>query len=204
MDACVIPADHIRAEDTGEFSFKGFLLEHGSAPSRTPISLFKPKPKNTKSFSCFFPVLMGKGQETPSLSAYYSFSSTYQSSIIDDLRNAAYEQILSFKSLDNNWDGFGAIPLGAKCATSALRLINYLGESELGSIDDLFPNTNGSVCIKWVNIDGERLTLSLGAESFSFYMKKNGSEVELYDDLHINDISASFLISKIKSIINNV
>lgn len=204
MEACVIPSDCIRAEDTGAFSFIGSLIEQGSTPSRSQISLINTKPKNSKSISRFFPLFLVKGQETPSHSAYLSLVSTYERSKIEELRKASYEQILSFKSLDNNWDGFGAIPINVRCASSALCIINYLEEPELNTIIDLFPNANGSVCIKWVNNNGERLTLSIGSETFSFYLKKDGLDVEFYDNQHINDASVSFLIGKIKSIIYNV
>ena len=204
MEACVIPSDCIRAEDTGTFSFMGSLLEQGSTPSRSQITLVNSKAKNSKSISRFFPLFLVKGQETPSLSAYISLVSTSQRSNIEELRKASYEQILSFKSLDNNWDGFGAIPINVRCASSALCIINFLEEPELNSISDLFPNANGSVCIKWVNNFGERLTLSIGSETFSFYVKKTGIDVEFYDNQLINDVSISFLIGKIKSVIYNV
>lgn len=204
MEACVIPSDCIRAEDTGSFSFMGSLLEQGSTPSRSQVSLINTKSKNSKNISRCFPLFLVKGQETPSLTAYLSLVSSHQRSNIEELRKASYEQILSFKSLDNNWDGFGAIPINVRCASSALCIINYLEEPELNTIIDLFPNANGSVCIKWGNNNGERLTLSIGADVFSFYLKKNGLDVEYYDNQHINDVSASLLIGKIKSIIYNV
>ena len=204
MEACVIPSECIRAEDTGVFSFMGSLLEQSSAPSRSQITLINIKQKNSKSISRYFPLYLVKGQETPSLSAYISPVSTSQRSNIEELRKASYEQILSFKALDNNWDGFGAIPINVRCASSALCIINFLEEPELNTISDLFPNANGSVCIKWVNSIGERLTLSIGSETFSFYVKKSGIDVEFYDDQYINDASVSFLIGKIKSVIYNV
>ena len=200
----VIPAECIRAEDTGSFSFIGSLLEQGSTPSRSKISLINTKSKNSKNVSRYFPFFLVKGQETPSLTAYLSLVSSYQRSNIEELRKASYEQILSFKSLDNNWDGFGAIPINVQCATSALCIINYLEEPELSTIIDIFPNTNGSVCIKWGNNNGERLTLSIGADTFSFYLKKNGFDAEFYDNQDINEVSTSFLVRKIKSIIYNV
>ena len=103
----------------------------------------------------------------------------------DLVRQTLLDQLMSFKSLIHSWDGYGAIPTSARSAASAVRVMEGLSNQAIEELDDFFPNTNGSVSFKWVNALGEKLSLSVGAESFSYYCKRNGVDVEMFDDVSI-------------------
>lgn len=116
-------------------------------------------------------------------------------------RQNLLDQLLSFKSLIHNWDGYGAIPVSARCASAAIRVINGLSDQVIEEIEDVFPNTNGSVSFKWSNRLGERFSLSVGASVLSYYCLKNGVSVEMHDDLIITDDTISSINSGVQSLL---
>lgn len=118
----------------------------------------------------------------------------------DLVRQTLLDQLMSFKSLIHSWDGYGAIPTSARSAASAVRVMDGLSNQAIEELDDFFPNTNGSVSFKWVNALGEKLSLSVGAESFSYYCKRNGVDVEMFDDVNINRETIEKLNSDIRSV----
>ena len=118
----------------------------------------------------------------------------------DLVRQTLLDQLMSFKSLIHSWDGYGAIPTSARSAASAVRVMEGLSNQAIEELDDFFPNTNGSVSFKWVNALGEKLSLSVGAESFSYYCKRNGVDVEMFDDVNINRETIEKLNSDIRSV----
>jgi len=72
------------------------------------------------------------------------------------------ERILSFKSLQESWDGFGAIPLEIRSATNAINFINFLSQSNtLINPTDVFPNPHGTISMIWENLHKERLSLEI-------------------------------------------
>lgn len=83
------------------------------------------------------------------------------------------EQILSFKSLSNNWDGYGAIPTEIKSCSNAIKLIFKLSPSIINKISSVHPSTNGTVSFVWENNDGERVSFEIGDNNYSFYTKLN-------------------------------
>lgn len=118
----------------------------------------------------------------------------------DLVRQTLLDQLMSFKSLIHSWDGYGAIPTSARSAASAVRVMEGLSNQAIEELDDFFPNTNGSVSFKWVNALGEKLSLSVGAVSFSYYCKRNGVDVEMFDDVNINRETIEKLNSDIRSV----
>jgi hypothetical protein len=96
-------------------------------------------------------------------------------------------EVMSFKSLNNNWDGYGAIPTEAKSASNVINLANRISERQLSRLTDVFPNPNGTVTMEWENHSGERLVLEMGNETFSYYVKLNSLEPIFKDNLQIAD-----------------
>ena len=76
------------------------------------------------------------------------------------------EEILSLKSLNNNWDGYGAIPTEVKCASNAISLASKLPDSIVSNISEIFPNPTGTITIEWENNSHERLVAEIGNATF--------------------------------------
>lgn len=108
--------------------------------------------------------------------------------------------ILSFKSLYNSWDGYGALPLEIEGASNAINIINSIDEKLIGKIEDYYPNSHGTVSFEWVNSFKEKLFLEIGNEYFSFFVKHNGSEPLFYNELEFNNENIKMLSKCIKSI----
>lgn len=113
------------------------------------------------------------------------------------------EKILSFKSLQESWDGFGAIPLEVKSSINAINFINSLNEYENDielSPVDIFPNPHGTISMIWENLYEERLSLEIGNYSLSYYNIFNGSEPEFFDNIEFKEDNIENIIRKINSL----
>lgn len=91
------------------------------------------------------------------------------------------EKILSFKSLENSWDGYGAIPLGVKSAKNTLLLVDSFDAYILNKISDIYPNPNGTITIEWENRDSEIVSLEVGKDTFTYYVDFNSLETKFYN-----------------------
>lgn len=113
------------------------------------------------------------------------------------------EKILSFKSLQESWDGFGAVPLEIQSSLNAINFINFLYEYE-SDIErdpiDVFPNPHGTISMIWENLYEERLSLEIGNYSLSYYNILNGSEPEFFNDVELKDDNFENIIRKINSL----
>lgn len=111
------------------------------------------------------------------------------------------ERILSFKSLQESWDGYGAIPLEIKSATNAIDFINFLSEKNvLVDPTDIFPNPHGTISFIWENLYDERLSLEIGNNSLSYYSLFNGSIPEFFNDVELIDNNIESISRKINSL----
>ncbi len=96
-------------------------------------------------------------------------------------KSAYVEEILSFKSLENSWDGYGAVPLGVKSAKNTLSLIDSFDAYILNKISDMHPNPNGTITIEWENKDSEIISLEVGKDTFTYYVNFNSLETKFYN-----------------------
>ena len=118
----------------------------------------------------------------------------------ENVRRNLMDQLMSFRSLVQSWDGYGAIPTGARCAANAAKVISGLSNQAIDEMDDFYPNANGSVSFKWANVLGEKLSLSVGSDSFSYYCRRNGMDVELFDDVPVNELAIRKLNEDVQSV----
>jgi hypothetical protein len=112
-----------------------------------------------------------------------------------------FKEICSFKSLNNNWDGYGAIPLEIESAANAIYLISSLSNYIFESIDKIFPNPHGTISIMWGNSNNETVSLEIGNNDMSYYADISGQETEFFDNIAINDSEIAKLSSFIFRII---
>lgn len=108
--------------------------------------------------------------------------------------------ILSFKSLNNSWDGYGALPLEIDGASNAISVLNSIDEKLIGKIEDYYPNSHGTISFEWLNGLKEKLFLEIGNEYFSFFVKYNGVEPLFFNELEFNNENIQMLSKYIKSI----
>jgi hypothetical protein len=109
-------------------------------------------------------------------------------------------EVLSFKGLKNNWDGYGAIPTEIKCASQAISLASKLSEKLIARISEVFPNPNGTVTVEWENHSHERLVAEIGNSSFSYYLKLNSLSPKFYNNVQVSDEGIHELSTNIKKL----
>jgi hypothetical protein len=108
-------------------------------------------------------------------------------------RQDLYKRILSFKTLENNWDGYGAYPLEAESAANALVLLDYIGENIFGNVEDVYPNTNGTITLAWENKYDEVVNVEVGNKMMSYFVDLSGMATTFINNVEINDNEASKL-----------
>ncbi|WP_242203231.1 hypothetical protein [Aestuariivivens insulae] len=110
------------------------------------------------------------------------------------------QNILSFKSLINNWDGYEALPLEVESAGNTIYLLNLLEDDLIGRIDDFYPNPHGTISFEWMNNLNEKVYLEVGNKSFSYFAKFNSSEPLFFDNLEISDENIEVLVQHIRAV----
>jgi len=80
-------------------------------------------------------------------------------------------QIDSLTALGKNWDGYGAVSVLAEIGQSAKIFLSTLNSSWIERITDIYPNPHGTIAIEWENKTGEKLSLELGLNNFSYFIK---------------------------------
>lgn len=99
-------------------------------------------------------------------------------------------EILSFKSLKDNWDGRGGYPLEVESASNVINLIDLVGENTFCSVDELATNPNGTISLIWNNKSGETISLEVGNKTMSYYVDLASKETLFFDNIEINRVEA--------------
>ena len=108
--------------------------------------------------------------------------------------------ILSFKSLSENWDGFGAIPVEVKSATNAIKLMDYIGEEVFCNVTNYYPNPNGTITFEWENDQHEILSVEVGNETFTYFIDMAKTETQFYNNLPLEPTHTQQLSKHIQTI----
>jgi hypothetical protein len=108
-------------------------------------------------------------------------------------KHSIIKNILSFKSLNQSWDGFNAIPLEIDSATNAIQLIDLIGEKLFCEINDYYPNPNGTITLEWINKLNEKISVEVGNSSYSYFIDISSKEVLFFNDQNINSKDAKRL-----------
>jgi hypothetical protein len=103
------------------------------------------------------------------------------------------KDIISFKTLNNKWDGYGAIPLEVESATNAILLMHLVGDLFTKRLKDFYPNPYGTISFNWENESEETISLEIGNMQMSYYVELNSSEVVYRNNIDINAKEASKL-----------
>jgi hypothetical protein len=84
------------------------------------------------------------------------------------------KSIEEFSNLENNWDGYGAIPVGFISAKNAKEFISTLPEGAFQHFYDGFPNTHGTISFEWKNKKEEEFFVEIGETKMSYFLTLNG------------------------------
>jgi hypothetical protein len=109
-------------------------------------------------------------------------------------------EILSFKSLINNWDGYSALPLEVESANNAIKFISVLSERLLNKISNYYPNTHGTVTLELENDRDEIISIEIGNRKMSYYVEFLSQEVKYINNVEINNTEISKLSKYIQSL----
>lgn len=133
----------------------------------------------------------------------YAPFETYIASIVENKNYNKHEiikGILSFKSLENNWDGYGSLPLEIESATNAISLIDLLGEASYSTIHDFYPNPNGTISFVWLNSNNEKVCVEVGNDTMSYFVELSSHEVQFYNKKEVNVKESASLAKLITSL----
>lgn len=115
-------------------------------------------------------------------------------------KSSIIKNILGFKSLENSWDGYGAVPLEIESASNTIDLIDLIGEKTFCSVKDYFPNPNGTISLEWENNQNEIVSVEIGNKTMSYFVELSSKNVEYYNKININDKEANQLTEFINSL----
>lgn len=110
------------------------------------------------------------------------------------------KNIIAFKSLNENWDGYGALPLELESAMNAVTVVDFLEETHLQKLTDYYPNTHGTITFEWENEKEEILNLEIGNQEMAYYVKRNFQNLITKDNLKINQKSIAELTQFIEQL----
>jgi hypothetical protein len=85
-----------------------------------------------------------------------------------------FKSIEEFTNIENNWDGYGAIPLSLESAKNAKEFISILPEGAFQHFHDGFPNTHGTISFEWKNKKEEEFFVEIGETKMSYFLTLEG------------------------------
>jgi hypothetical protein len=106
--------------------------------------------------------------------------------------------ILSFHTLKQDWDGYGAIPSNVKTCANSISFLVEVKEFK-DYITEVYPNPHGTISIEWENLNNEKLVVEIGEDGFSFYIKYN-TEPLITGEFDKSDIAAEKISQHLKKL----
>ena len=105
-------------------------------------------------------------------------------------------KISELASMDENWDGYGALRISPETTSNTLSCLDNL--LRVAPVPDITPNPNGTISLEWETERGVA-HLEIGKTRFSFYLKLRSGKPILADGLakhipeYVGGIVSSFL-----------
>jgi len=115
-------------------------------------------------------------------------------------KHSLVKNILSYKSLTESWDGYGAIPLEIDSATNSIQLLDLIGENIFCTVSDFYPNPNGTITFEWENSENEIVSLEVGNNTFSYFVEMASLDIMFFNNKSINATEAKKLSEFIQAI----
>jgi hypothetical protein len=108
------------------------------------------------------------------------------------------EALLEIIKLEQNWDGYNAIPIGLYVFYNTIKLLDNIKYEH--EIYDIFPNPQGTISVTWQTENG-KISVEIGKETMSYYYKNSLSKKpEFYSKIKINEKTIHTLEEQIKLI----
>jgi hypothetical protein len=114
----------------------------------------------------------------PSISQIAEIAVDYSTATHSDTlsKEDVLNSIEEFSQLENNWDGYDAIPLILDSAKNAKQLISTLPEEHFANFYDGFPNTHGTISFEWKNKREEEFFIEIGDSKMSYFLTLNNQK----------------------------
>lgn len=97
------------------------------------------------------------------------------------------KKLLELTSMDENWDGYGALRISQKTISNARASLKNL--LRMAPVPDITPNPNGTISLEWETERGVA-HLEIGKTRFSFYLKPRSGK-PVFDDGPAKQIPAN-------------
>ena len=97
-----------------------------------------------------------------------------------------FNSIDEFVNLENNWDGYGAIPLSLESGKNAKEFISNLSEGLLENFYDGYPNTHGTISFEWKNKNDDEFFIEIGDKLVSYCLILKGHKPVKKDLIELN------------------
>ncbi|MCC5917956.1 MAG: hypothetical protein JJU02_11590 [Cryomorphaceae bacterium] len=110
------------------------------------------------------------------------------------------KDILSYKALNNNWDGFSAVPLEVASAANCFLLMDKIDEQIFCSVSNYYPNPNGTITFEWENEEQELVSVEVGNNNFSYFVAFASVEVKYFNNILFDDREINKLAEFIKAL----
>ena len=110
------------------------------------------------------------------------------------------KKILSFKTLNESWDGFGSLPLEVESTYNTLQLIDLIGEHIFCTVNEFYPNPNGTITFEWTNSENEIVSVDIGNKTFSYFVELSSMNPRFFNNKKINVEEVKMLTEFIKSV----
>ncbi len=98
-------------------------------------------------------------------------------------------QINSFAELNDNWDGYNAIPIFEEIINITKSFIVCINDSFIDNVSDIYPNPHGTITIEWEKNENEKLSLEIGINNYSYFVQYPNKPAKLQKGLSIIDDS---------------
>jgi hypothetical protein len=122
-------------------------------------------------------VRSGASSTVSNVRKHFSYQPYKAQAFTSDLA-AALEEIESYRALEADWDGYGAVPIDAitlgNALSAAARLIGR------APMPDLTPNSNGTISMEWDSPHG-LAHLEVGKSRYAFFIRMASGEKFIKD-----------------------
>jgi hypothetical protein len=113
-------------------------------------------------------------------------------------KSTLIREILSFKSLKENWDGYSSLPLEVESAANAILLLDLLGIENSSLITEVYPNPTGTITFEWKNDSDEEIVVEIGNKNMSYYIQFSSKQGVYKNNVLINIEEADEISKYIK------
>ncbi len=117
----------------------------------------------------------------------------------DEILGERIKEIVSFKSLVNSWDGYGAIPAEVESTANSILFLKFLKSSAVNSINSIYPNPHGTITFNWERGENS-VDVEVGNSELTYIYTLNGNNTVIIEKARITQEVANNISEKIESV----